>query len=189
MLHAIHVFLKDLAAFKFDAPQGVIIGAAVTGLIALVTALITAWLRTRMEREKWLRDKKETAYRECLDLLCVSRRWPRASPGGANILGVPDYLGAMSSINKLPVWLPLVLNYSSEASKREIQEEADNLFKSIIRQKKLEQQEKKIPGHIEVDTDLFNSIEKLLTIIQGCSNKELNISTFWQRAWKAIVCR
>jgi hypothetical protein len=164
--------------------QGIVVGALLTGLITLVTAVVTAGLRTRLERRKWLRRKKESIYRECMNLLYISRRWPING-----CLPKKNYEGAMASVYQLPIVLSLAEDYSSRESRSKINFEAEKLSDYIVKQKLLEPNFVNLgdKNPVQIDKDLFPCIETLINIIQICSKRELDSRSLLQKIRDGII--
>jgi hypothetical protein len=177
-------FLDRLLPQGLNAAQGVVFGAFLTGFITLATAVVTAWWKTRLERTKWLRRRKETIYRECMNLLYISRRWPKNG-----YLSKGDYNGAMASVYKLPIVLSLAENYSSRESRSKIKYQAEKLSDYIVNQKLLEPDFATLGDDdpVQINKDLFPCIETLINIIQNCSKRELDSRTLLQIIRDSVI--
>jgi hypothetical protein len=152
----------------YAALLGAFVGAAVTLVGTVITPFLNARLQKGTDQKRWLRDKKEEAYRESLNLLALSRRRP---VDGA--LELNSYLGAMDSIVRLPVWLTLLMNYSSRSARAKVKPSADMLLEYIDRAKR---QEAELPAgsqSIPNIAELFHCVEAVLAHVQELSRTEL----------------
>lgn len=151
----------------FIVVGGTILGASIAGVIN--------WLNSRSQRkwekEKWLREHRETAYSKCLEYLSKSRQVPEDA-NGKLMLWRKDFLGRMQSLQYVKLWITVIEAYSTEASKSQIENAAGHLFDCID---KVRIESAKNDGEqLILDHGLSEAIDKTLEVIVECTKKELS---------------
>jgi len=156
-----------------DSGKYIALGTIIGAIIAAITLCINNWLQGRREREKWITDKMEKAYLDCLQVLSKSRRTPTNIDGGT-YLERSDYNGFMAGMIHVPHLMAMMKCYSSEESAVEI----DNLREAIGRTlKDLKAGEHEVKSHREKtflnELGISQQIEDALPKVIKCFEREL----------------
>lgn len=169
-----------------DAASGVIIGAIITGTIVFLNDV----LRRGWEKEKWIIDKREGAYLECLKLLGPSRRSPLRHDDGQEYLEEVNYQGLMSAMLLVPAWMTMMQCYSSKESVKDLEPVCDNITRIVTELKSKEHEitaigEKKYVNELGIS----RAIENALPVIKKCFERELlDIRSCRLCTWLRKVC-
>jgi hypothetical protein len=160
---------------------------ALSTVLAASINAITNWLNDRgqrkWEKEKWLRDHKETAYKECLKWLAESKTIP-IDLQGVNHIQVEIFQGHMHSLRYIRAWAAVLHVYSSETSRSQIEDACNhltdciqNVWKATIGKDKKD---------FVPELGLIKAIDDMLDVVVECTKREASIdrSCLLARSWQ-----
>ena len=130
------IILKRSSRMNLEAAKIALWATIIGALIAGSALVLNDWLKRRWEKEKWIIDKKEEAFLQCLRLLSELRRIPKDQ----KYLEKGSYDGLMAAMPHVPSLMIMMQCYSSNASAREI-EPVRTEISSIVRELKAHERE------------------------------------------------
>lgn len=98
-----------------DAALAGLIGAGIGALAGIAGAMLTYVLQTRLEREKWLRDRRVEVYTNAIRyLIRISNKRSILTAEGVTVLGQDAMKEWFDEISEARSWLTSLLTYCSE---------------------------------------------------------------------------
>jgi hypothetical protein len=154
---------------------GVILNATIIGaLIAAFALLLNEWLKRQWERKKWMIEKMQGPYLECLRALHKSRRSPYSHEDGRRYLEKSSYLGLMAVVPEVPNSMIVMEAYSSDESAKKIAPLFSSLTSILKALKAHELETVEINGELYVEErGISAAVEAALPVVQDCLKNEL----------------
>jgi hypothetical protein len=115
-----------------DAALAGLIGAGIGALAGIAGAMLTYVLQTRLEREKWLRDRRVEVYTNAIRyLIRVSNKRSILTAEGVTVLGQDAVKEWFDEISEARSWLTSLLIYCSQQEQPKLNAAIERLNKAV----------------------------------------------------------
>ncbi|MGO9572647.1 MAG: hypothetical protein ACLP5H_34460 [Desulfomonilaceae bacterium] len=161
-----------------------LIGVLASSLVAVLIGLLTSIYNARnlnWKKEQWLKDKKETAYFECLKCPYESRIFTYEGLDGQRYIGDRHFNDRIASLKLAVPWLTMVAGYSPGISRTQLEQIRDELHELI---RKVQTADSRLIEIMEsdgtvptiearLDEGLSEALEKAMSVVAECAKTEL----------------
>lgn len=158
------------------APVYIAIALGVAALAGVLIANAVNRSNTRSqlkcEIQKWLMERREVAYKECLNHLARSRTTRLEGPDGP-IIDREDFLARLQNLQYVPVWTTVLVAYASDESKTQINKASETLTACMD---KARQAAAEPDLYFISDNGLTAAIDDMLKTITECTKTDLTES-------------
>lgn len=169
-------------------PLYVAVALGISTLLGASFSALMNWKISRAqrewERERWTRERREGAYKECLNYLTQSRTVPFEGVGGS-LISCEDFEVRIKTLQYVPIWTTVLEAYVSEDSKRQIRSASKALFRCV---EKVRAAVQDANSGVVPDNGLTDAIDNMLKVIVDCTKRDLycNVSPnghrgFWRK--------
>jgi hypothetical protein len=180
------IILKRSSKMNVEAAKIALWATIIGALIAGSALVLNDWLKRRWEKEKWIIDKKEEAFLQCLRLLSESRRIPKDQ----KYLEKGSYDGLMAAMPHVPALMIMMQCYSSNASAREIEPVCTEISNVVRELKAHEREITTVDGESYIrEFGISRAIEDALPVVTECFKRELQDMRLWRSCGRRIEDR